>query len=54
MVGWCSSIEEKKSTSFPTSAFEAVKAGALVETAGCAVAVDEGDFSEVAAGNYKA
>jgi hypothetical protein len=53
IVGCCSSIEEKKSSSFPASAFRAVEAGALVEAAGCAFAVDEGGFSKIAAGYYK-
>jgi hypothetical protein len=52
MVGCCSSIEEKKSTSFPSPAF-GVEAGTLVEATGCAFGVDKGGFSEIVAGDYK-
>ena len=53
IVGCCSSIEEKKSTSVPVPVFGRVGAGALVEAAGCGFAMEEGGFSEIIACVYR-
>lgn len=52
IVGCCSSIEEKKSTSARVPVFGTVGTGALVEAEGCGFSV-EGGFSKVVACVYR-